>query len=164
MREKKWLRRGCLLLAEHSIREALKIRLLLYLQDLYKVLKEMIIIIIPGCCPLPLLGCCAKWLLLLKLHTRLCAPPAELNFKLLSHLVDMMFLCMAAGVLDPITLEPVICPAISPAGHVMGLATWRAVLAENPRCPFTKAPLRPDQLIVLTKHNIDKYRDRVIKP
>ena len=37
------------------------------------------------------------------------------------------------GFLDPITLEPVVNPAISPFGHVMGLATWRAVLAEQVR-------------------------------
>eukprot|EP00878_Enallax_costatus_P034271 GHUV01037990.1.p2 GENE.GHUV01037990.1~~GHUV01037990.1.p2 ORF type:complete len:108 (+),score=37.96 GHUV01037990.1:89-412(+) len=66
------------------------------------------------------------------------------------------------GVLDPITLEPIINPAISPAGHVMGLATWKAVLAEQQRCPFTKAALRPDQLIVLTVNDIEKYRDRII--
>ena len=35
------------------------------------------------------------------------------------------------GFIDPITLEPVVNPAISPYGHVMGLATWRAVLAEQ---------------------------------
>eukprot|EP00775_Hariotina_reticulata_P011190 gene11190-11340_t len=66
------------------------------------------------------------------------------------------------GVLDPITLEPVVNPAISPAGHLMGLATWKAVLAENPRCPFTKAPLRPDMLTVLTTHNIERHRHRII--
>lgn len=27
--------------------------------------------------------------------------------------------------IDPITLEPVVTPAISPFGHVMGLATWK---------------------------------------
>lgn len=27
--------------------------------------------------------------------------------------------------IDPITLEPVVTPAISPWGHVMGLATWK---------------------------------------
>ena len=42
------------------------------------------------------------------------------------------------GFIDPITLEPVLNPALSPYGHVMGLATWRAVLAEHKRCPFTK--------------------------
>lgn len=67
-----------------------------------------------------------------------------------------------AGVLDPVTLEPVVTPAISPAGHVMGLATWRAVLAETGRCPFTKVPMRPDQLTVLTRTNIERYRDRIV--
>ncbi|KAF8065639.1 hypothetical protein HT031_003240 [Scenedesmus sp. PABB004] len=67
------------------------------------------------------------------------------------------------GVLDPVTLEPVVNPAISPAGHVMGLATWKAVLAESGRCPFTQAPLRADQLTVLSANNIDKYRDRIAR-
>lgn len=66
------------------------------------------------------------------------------------------------GVLDPVTLEPVVNPAMSPAGHVMGLATWKAVLAETGRCPFTKAPLRPDMLTVLTVNNIEKHRSRIV--
>lgn len=49
-------------------------------------------------------------------------------------------------VIDPITLEPVVTPAMSPAGHVMGLATWIAVLAEQGKCPFTQQPLRRDQV------------------
>lgn len=48
------------------------------------------------------------------------------------------------------------------AGHVMGLATWKAVLAETGRCPFTKAPLRPDMLTVLTVNNIEKHRSRIV--
>ncbi|GIL69083.1 hypothetical protein Vretimale_17338 [Volvox reticuliferus] len=67
------------------------------------------------------------------------------------------------GFLDPITLEPVVNPAISPYGHVMGLATWKAVLAEHGRCPFTKQPLKPEALTVLTKNNIDRYRGRIIQ-
>ena len=51
------------------------------------------------------------------------------------------------SVIDPITLEPVVTPAISPYGHVMGLATWNAVLAEQGKCPFTQQPLRRDQVI-----------------
>lgn len=66
------------------------------------------------------------------------------------------------GMIDPITLEPVVTPAISPYGHVMGLATWRAVLVEQPRCPFTKQPLRPEQLVVLNANNISKHRDRIV--
>ena len=29
------------------------------------------------------------------------------------------------GFIDPITLQPVVTPAVSPLGHVMGLATWK---------------------------------------
>lgn len=65
--------------------------------------------------------------------------------------------------LDPITLEPVVRPAISPYGHVMGMATWRAVLGENGKCPFTKQPLNAEQCKILTNHNIELYRDRIIK-
>jgi hypothetical protein len=48
------------------------------------------------------------------------------------------------------------------AGHVMGFATWKAVLSETGRCPFTKAPLRPDMLTVLTANNIEKHRARIV--
>ena len=65
--------------------------------------------------------------------------------------------------MDPITLEPVIRPAISPYGHVMGAATWKAVLAEQGVCPFTKKPLKWEQCRLLTKANIDIYRDSIIQ-
>ncbi|KAG2488719.1 hypothetical protein HYH03_012719 [Edaphochlamys debaryana] len=67
------------------------------------------------------------------------------------------------GFLDPITLEPVSNPAISPFGHVMGFATWKAVLAEHGRCPFTKQQLKAEQLTVLTKNNIERYRSKIIQ-
>ena len=54
-------------------------------------------------------------------------------------------------------------PAISPYGHVMGLATWRAVLADHQACPFTKHPLKVEELKVLTKSNIHLHRDRIIR-
>ncbi|KAG2440637.1 hypothetical protein HYH02_010216 [Chlamydomonas schloesseri] len=66
------------------------------------------------------------------------------------------------GFLDPITLEPVVNPAISPYGHVMGLATWKAVLAEQGRCPFTKKSLKAEALTVLTLNNIERYRSRIV--
>ncbi|GAX78635.1 hypothetical protein CEUSTIGMA_g6073.t1 [Chlamydomonas eustigma] len=65
------------------------------------------------------------------------------------------------GHIDPVTLEPVVNPAISPFGHVMGLATWKAVLQDGQRCPFTKHPVTVEQLTVLTLHNIERYRDRI---
>jgi hypothetical protein len=36
------------------------------------------------------------------------------------------------------------------------------VLSEAPRCPFTKQPLRPDQLVVLNANNIERHRDRIV--
>ena len=42
--------------------------------------------------------------------------------------------------LDPITLEPVVAPAISPYGHVMGMATWKARgTPTRPRCALAQA-------------------------
>lgn len=43
--------------------------------------------------------------------------------------------------IDPITLEPVVTPAISPFGHVMGLATWKARPARL-RCAPPPEPVR----------------------
>lgn len=37
-------------------------------------------------------------------------------------------------------------PAVSPFGHVLGMATWVAVLADGGRCPFTQSPLRREQV------------------
>lgn len=68
------------------------------------------------------------------------------------------------GVIDPITLEPVVTPAISIYGHVMGLATWRAVLTERGKCPFTQQALSMGQITVLTKTNLHRFKDRIIQP
>ena len=66
------------------------------------------------------------------------------------------------GFIDPITLEEVVNPAISPDGHVMGYATWVAVLSESAQCPFTKKPLSREHLVKLTKANFERYQDRII--
>ena len=68
-----------------------------------------------------------------------------------------------ADLMDPITLEPVVNPAISPYGHVMGLATWAACLSEHAQCPFTKQPLRREQLVVLTHLNYERFKDKIIR-
>jgi len=69
------------------------------------------------------------------------------------------------GFTDPITLEEVIKPAISPYGHVMGYDSWVRCL-NNPdcknRCPITKKPLTKRELVILTFENIDQYRDKII--
>ena len=67
------------------------------------------------------------------------------------------------NLLDPILLKPVVRPAISPYGHVMGAATWRQVLGSTHICPFTKQPLQWEQIKVLTKSNIHLYKDRIIR-
>ena len=66
------------------------------------------------------------------------------------------------GFTDPITLEPVVNPGISPYGHVMGMATWRAVLDEQGKCPFTKQELSMMKIKKLTKTNIEQYRAQII--
>lgn len=62
--------------------------------------------------------------------------------------------------IDPITLEQVKRPAISPYGHVMGYDTWvRCLLGDKKNvCPFTNLQLSKRELIVLTIDNIDQYR------
>ena len=66
--------------------------------------------------------------------------------------------------IDVITMAPVRRPSMSPAGHVLGYSTWRRVLQQAPKntCPFTKAPLRLCDLVLLTHANIDQCRSRII--
>ncbi|ORX83354.1 hypothetical protein BCR32DRAFT_267018 [Anaeromyces robustus] len=70
------------------------------------------------------------------------------------------------GFTDPITLEEVVKPAISPYGHVMGYDSWVRCL-NNPdcknKCPITKKPLTKRELVILTFENIDQYRDKIIQ-
>ncbi|KNC47857.1 uncharacterized protein AMSG_04087 [Thecamonas trahens ATCC 50062] len=67
------------------------------------------------------------------------------------------------GYRDPIMLEEVVAPAISPYGHVMGYATWRMTLeTRNNVCPFTNQPLELKAIVPLTLGNIDEYRDKII--
>ena len=65
--------------------------------------------------------------------------------------------------IDPITLDPVVNPAISPYGHVMGLATWTACLSEQGICPFTKQPLRTRDLVVLSHMNYERFKDKIVR-
>lgn len=43
------------------------------------------------------------------------------------------------GFIDPITLEPVATPAISPWGHVMGSATWKVCPLARPATALSKS-------------------------
>jgi hypothetical protein len=68
------------------------------------------------------------------------------------------------GFVDPITLDEVERPAISPFGHVMGYDVWIRCLKEsNNICPFTKKPLQKRNLVKLTHDNIEEYRDKIVK-
>ena len=72
------------------------------------------------------------------------------------------------------TMMPVVKPAISPYGHVMGYDSWVKVLSKNPKntCPFTKKVsvclwsyrqhLTRRSLVKLTKENINEYRSKII--
>lgn len=65
---------------------------------------------------------------------------------------------------DPITLQPVVLPALSPYGHVAGYYTWVQALKETDgQCPFTKLPLTVEMLTKLTPKNIEKYREYIRK-
>jgi len=68
------------------------------------------------------------------------------------------------GYLDPITLEEVEKPAISPYGHVMSYATWIRCLQQEPknRCPITKKDVKKRDLVILDWENIDQYRDKIV--
>jgi len=66
------------------------------------------------------------------------------------------------GFIDPITLDEVEQPAISPYGHVMSYASWSRCLTGNNVCPLTKKPLKKRDLILLTWENIDQYIDNIV--
>ncbi len=71
------------------------------------------------------------------------------------------------GYIDPITLEEVKRPAISPYGHVMGYDSWLRCITQQSGdlknvCPLTKKPLKKRELVLLTLENIDQYRDKIV--
>ena len=58
------------------------------------------------------------------------------------------------GFIDPITLDEVEQPAISPSGHVMSYSSWSRCLTGTNICPLTKQPLKKRDLVILTWENI----------
>ena len=68
------------------------------------------------------------------------------------------------GFIDPITLEEVEKPALSPHGHVMSYNTWVRCLLQEPKntCPFTKKQFTKRDLVVLTWENIEQYKDKIV--
>ena len=68
------------------------------------------------------------------------------------------------GFIDPITLEDVVRPAISPYGHVMGYDSWLRCLSQpemKNTCPLTKKPLKKRELVLLTFDNIENYLHKI---
>jgi hypothetical protein len=64
---------------------------------------------------------------------------------------------------DPITLQPVVVPALSPYGHVAGYYTWTQALRESGgKCPFTKQPLSIERLVKLTKQNFLLHKHNIL--
>jgi len=64
---------------------------------------------------------------------------------------------------DPITLQPVVVPALSPYGHVAGYYTWTQALRESGgKCPFTKQALSIERLVKLTKQNFHLYKESIL--
>eukprot|EP00736_Rhodelphis_marinus_P001805 Rmarinus@m.24332 len=63
--------------------------------------------------------------------------------------------------IDPITLEEVQTPTISPHGIVMSYSSWMACLRNSNACPLTKQLVRKEDLVVLSHQNIDYYRSRI---
>lgn len=73
------------------------------------------------------------------------------------------------GFIDPITLDEVVKPALSPYGHVMSYDSWIKCLQGDHEtgerkniCPITKKPLKKRELIVLTWDNINEYHDKIV--
>ena len=64
--------------------------------------------------------------------------------------------------LDDITGEKIRVPTISPDGYVLDYNTWMNALKTNKENPFTRAPVTRRQLVILTKDNIDEYRDKIV--
>lgn len=79
--------------------------------------------------------------------------------------VDPEVAKILSGFVDPITLEPISKPAMSPFGHVMEYESWMRILTLGPTkgvCPLTKNPLSHRDIIVLTADNLDMYKSQII--
>lgn len=53
-------------------------------------------------------------------------------------------------------------PALSPSGYVMDLSTWKKCVLEKGICPFTRLPVKFEDVIILTQSNIDELRPKII--
>lgn len=78
-------------------------------------------------------------------------------------IIDEIFSNPLPGFIDPITMQKVLKPAISPYGHVMGYDTWVRCISQEPKntCPITKKPVTKRELILLTYDNIEEFRLKI---
>lgn len=63
--------------------------------------------------------------------------------------------------IDGITNEIIKVPALSPDGYLLDYNTWLKFITKNAKDPFTQNHINKRQLIILTKENIDEYRDKI---
>lgn len=63
--------------------------------------------------------------------------------------------------IDDMTLEEIKVPAISPDGYILDYKTWVSIIQKDQENPYTRAHINKRQLIILTKENIDQYRDKI---
>ncbi|KAJ6253857.1 fungal specific transcription factor domain-containing protein [Anaeramoeba flamelloides] len=68
------------------------------------------------------------------------------------------------GLLDYITGVEIKAPCLSATGYVLDQTTWEKELKKNPPniCPFTKAIIQPQSLILLTSKNISQYLPKIL--
>lgn len=65
------------------------------------------------------------------------------------------------GEIDFVTKSEIRVPAMSPDGYILDYNTWLSILKEKPTDPFTNKHINKRQLVVLTRKNIDEYRDKI---
>lgn len=63
--------------------------------------------------------------------------------------------------IDFITKTEIKVPAMSPDGYILDYQTWLSLLKERSQDPFTGKKINKRQLVILTKKNVDEYRDQI---
>eukprot|EP00483_Globobulimina_turgida_P010583 UN10604 len=66
---------------------------------------------------------------------------------------------------DIMTGDKLLVPAISPYGHVMEYNSWCSILRNirtKNKCPFTQQKLTRRSLVKLDENNIQQYKDKIV--
>jgi len=69
------------------------------------------------------------------------------------------------GIVDLMTGERLVQPAISPYGHVMEYSSWCSILRQaktKNKCPFTQQAMTRRSLVKLDADNVAEYQDRIV--